>query len=656
MMRDTALAAALAPEYLSTAGIVSLLSVLVLVGLFYYLNRYTGRGYFSIWTLGWGFYAGWLALGLGPENIQTHPLPLMLKHWCVGMSAALLFWGSAQFLRLNPQPRLFFLFIGFLLTWSYVGAYYLKDPLQVRVPIFGTIGLASLVTSFCFYRVRKHREFIGAGLLCFGFGLWGAYLVVLPLLLGSSQSVGTGFLIAAVLQLFIAVSMIILVLEEARAATDHVLNRLRTYGFESPLAMGLSAGDEVQYSGLFDRSALNQKLRAAYDDLHQAQARNLQQERLQALSQMSRGLAHDINNALTPILGYANLMLSSQRDLPEHMLRYVRGIKTAGEKISQSVACIRDFYRKSGGTATLAQVDVNRLIAEMLEAPLTDGKLVEVRTDQDAQLPRIVAQKTEIRDALSRLVQNGLEAMPEGGRLVIRTRMRRGGFARPGTAPADAVEVEVADTGVGMDEETRKRCLEPFFTTKNQQGAKGLGLSLVFGVMERHGGRVEIESQPGRGTTARLVFSAPKAAAAEPPPAPTAEPPSALRILCVDDEPAVLDVLRIMFRNNGHRVDIAGEGEDALKVFRDAAAAREPFDVVVSDMAMPRMDGRQLAKLIKQGSPDTPVIMLTGWGDIMKVEEIQPENIDAVLGKPPEPKELFETVRRLAIKHRKAGG
>lgn len=127
----------LSSDYLNAAGTVSLLSVLVLVCLFFYLNRYTGRKYFSIWTAGWIFYALWLAMGPG---LKGSPQVVMLKHWCVGVAAALFFWGSVQFLKLPARPVLFGLFAGFLITWSYVGAYYLRNPLEVRAPIFGSSG------------------------------------------------------------------------------------------------------------------------------------------------------------------------------------------------------------------------------------------------------------------------------------------------------------------------------------------------------------------------------------------------------------------------------------------------------------------------------------------------------------------------------------
>ncbi|MDB6110185.1 MAG: Integral rane sensor hybrid histidine kinase [Pedosphaera sp.] len=648
---------AFSPDYLSAAGIVSLLSVLVLVGLFFYLNRYTGRRYFSTWTLGWLCYAVWLALGLGKDSLHSSPFPIMLKYWCVGASAALLFWGSAQFLKLPSRSVLFYLFIGFLLVWSYVGAYHLKEPLQMRVPIFGTIGVASLVTAFSFYRLRKHQEFIGAGLLCFGFTLWGSYLLISPFFVESNQMIGTGFLIAAVLQLFIAVSMIILVLEEARAATELILRQIHSYEFEAPARAGRIGWEESQYHGLFDQSVMNRRLRAVYEDLRQAQERNLQRERLQALSQMSRGIAHDINNALTPILGYANLLLTAHKELPEGVLNYVRSIKNGGDKIAQSVACIRDFYRQNGGKGMLMPVEVNGLIQELIEvsydrhlkASPANGTRVDLKTEYAAQLPRIMGQKSELREALGQLVRNSLEALPQGGELKVRTSCQRGGPGRAGVAAAEVVLVEVSDTGIGMDEETRKRCLEPFFSTKDKQGAKGLGLSQVFGVMQRHSGEVEIESEPGRGTTVRLVFPIVETPAATPPmPIPEGAVLAPLKILCVDDEPSVLDVLRILLKGGGHQVETVGEGLQAAEMFRAAAAMGKPFDLVVTDLGMPRMDGRELARIIKQESPRTPIIMVTGWGDIMKVEGNHPESIDAVLSKPPQAKELFDTLRKLA--------
>ena len=137
-------------EYLKAALVVSLLSVWVLVGLFYYLNRYTKRRYFTIWTAAWLFYALWLTLCISLPDVSQNAFLLMLKQWCVGLSAVFLLWGAARFLKLKTSQRLFGFFMAFLFVWSYIGAFHLEDLLWVQLPIFSLIGLASVLTAWCF--------------------------------------------------------------------------------------------------------------------------------------------------------------------------------------------------------------------------------------------------------------------------------------------------------------------------------------------------------------------------------------------------------------------------------------------------------------------------------------------------------------------------
>jgi signal transduction histidine kinase/CheY-like chemotaxis protein len=645
------------PDYLNATAIVSLLSVLVLIFLFMYLNWYTGRRYFSLWTVGWIFYAVWLGIGPGIANVS--PFLVMLKHWCLGLSAALLFWGSVQFLKMPSRPMLFCLFIGFLLAWSYVGAYHLKDPLQIRAPIFLVIGMASLVTAFSFYRLRKHLEYLGAGLLTFGFVLWGLYLGVCPFFSGNKEMAGTGFLISAVLQLFIAVSMIILVLEEARAANEMILEQIHASRLEASEWQQPSTEDAAQYQGVFDRSGLGEQLRQARESLRQAQESGLQRERLQALGQMSRGLAHDINNALTPILGYSNLLLQDSSQLPEQAVNYIRGIRRAGEKISQSVACIRDFYRNREGRDLLVALDLNGIADEAAEEsrvrwrklPQSGGPKTAVDTLLEPSLPRIMGRQEELSGAIQELILNGLEAMPEGGTCRLRTGMRPAATGMSGVRGGDHIFIEVSDTGLGMDPETQKRCLEPFFSTKDKHGAKGLGLSKVFGIMQRCGGEIDIDTRLGKGTTVRLMFPAVHTGGTEmlflAARAPSLPP---LKILCIDDEPPVLDVLRILLKEGGHQVEVAADGPSGLEAFREARAMRVPFDVVLTDLGMPHMDGAAVAMTVKRESGETPVIMLTGWGGIMQAEGNHPENIDAVLSKPPQANELIGALHKVTGK------
>lgn len=242
-------------ENLKAALLVSLLSVWVLVGLFYYLNRYTKRRYFTIWTAGWLFYALWLTLGISLQNAGANPLWLMLKQWCLSATAVFLLWGSARFLQLKTRQTLFGLFIAFLFVWSYFGAYHFEAPLQAQLPIFGLVGSASVMTATCFYRFRRQREYMGAGLLSFGFCLWGFYLIAYPFLQNSDQLVSAGFFISAVLQLFIAVSMIVLVLEEARTRNKSALQKFRAVNSANQTLQTKVISTEERYRTLFDHAS-----------------------------------------------------------------------------------------------------------------------------------------------------------------------------------------------------------------------------------------------------------------------------------------------------------------------------------------------------------------------------------------------------------------
>ena len=243
------------PEYLRAALVVSFLSVLVLIGLFFYLNHYTRRGYFSFWTAGWFFYALWLALWLGwPERLESPPL-IMLKEWCVCSAAVFLLSGSARFLHQRTTPVQLTLFLTFLFVWSYIAAYRFDNPLQVQLPVFFLVGLVSLVTAGCFFRLGRERKFVGAGLLACGFSLWGLYMGAYPIFQAFDQAVSAGFFISAVIQLFIAVSMIILVLEEVRHTSQKAFKKIRTYKSKTDLLQKKVLSTEERYRSLFDQAS-----------------------------------------------------------------------------------------------------------------------------------------------------------------------------------------------------------------------------------------------------------------------------------------------------------------------------------------------------------------------------------------------------------------
>src|SRR5580698_4970733 len=220
-------------DYINAALMVSLLSVWVLVGLFFYLNRYTRREYFTIWTAAWLFYALWLTLSLhgdrtAMKNITDAKSPtdvrsfiFTIKQCCVSISAVFLLWGSLRFLGLPVKQRLLGGFMLFLVVWTIVSPEVLNG-FQVQLPVFILLGLSSLFAGVCFFRLRKQKAFVGAGMLSMGFLLWGVYLGTYPFSQQYSNLKSAGFFIAAVLQLFIAVSMIVLVLEEVRYNAERV--------------------------------------------------------------------------------------------------------------------------------------------------------------------------------------------------------------------------------------------------------------------------------------------------------------------------------------------------------------------------------------------------------------------------------------------------
>jgi CheY-like chemotaxis protein/anti-sigma regulatory factor (Ser/Thr protein kinase) len=264
--------------------------------------------------------------------------------------------------------------------------------------------------------------------------------------------------------------------------------------------------------------------------------------------------------------------------------------------------------------------------------------VIDVRPELTRPLPGILGAENEIRDALTNLVLNATDAMPEGGILTLRTSV---------SDVRSALQLEVIDTGVGMDEETRRHCLEPFFTTKGERGT-GMGLAMVYGMVERHSAELEIESAPGKGTTVRLIFPLP-AKVAEPAVTDSIRvaPSRSLRLLIIDDDPLIIESLSETLRGDGHQVTSAEGGQAGINAFQAATQRGEPFEIVFTDLGMPNVDGRRVAAAVKTVSPATPVILLTGWGQRLISENEIPPHVDRVLNKPPKLRELRLTLAQL---------
>ncbi|MFO7324852.1 MAG: ATP-binding protein [Pseudomonadota bacterium] len=397
------------------------------------------------------------------------------------------------------------------------------------------------------------------------------------------------------------------------------------------------------------QARLRGALQAAYEDLANTQQAVMQQERLRVLGQMASGIAHDINNAISPIMLYASSLLENEPALPERARHALLTIQQAVSDVAETVARLREFYRHRAGRGQLQSLQLNQVVSQVPDLtrarwqamPQRQGVVIDLRLELQTSLPPVRGIENEIREALVNLVFNAVDAMPEGGRLVLKT----------GQAADGRIFAEVSDTGTGMDEETRRRCLEPFFTTKGERGT-GLGLAMVYGVMQRHEGEVEIHSTPGAGTTVRLLFNEAVVRAERAP----AEPVAAvhgLNILLVDDDQVLLRSLREILELDAHTVIAAADGREGIELFRASLEpGARPISVVITDLGMPNVDGRAVASAVKQAAPQVPVILLTGWGERLLAEGQAVPHVDRVVGKPPRLHDLRAALAELTLERR----
>jgi PAS domain S-box-containing protein len=378
-----------------------------------------------------------------------------------------------------------------------------------------------------------------------------------------------------------------------------------------------------------ERERLLESEQAALAELRATQQQVIQQERLRALGQMASGIAHDFNNALSPIVGYSELLLAQPEKLgdTDRITSFLEIIQTAAQDASGIVRRLREFYRPRDGDEVLGPVPLIDLIAQVISltqfrwkdqarAHGAEIRIIVESGDTDL-LPAVAGNPAELREALTNLIFNAVDAMPEGGLIAIRAEL-----------DVDDVVLVVRDRGMGMTEEVRRRCLEPFFTTKGEHGT-GLGLGLVYGIVERHLGAMEIESTLGKGTAIRIRLPVWRAGMSEVDmPAATGAGRS-LRVLVVEDEPLVRQAHAEYLSIDGHAVETAANGRAALAQLRTGH-----FDLVLTDRALPEMSGDHLAAAIKQEAPHLPVIMVTGFGDLMNYHAERPVGVDLILSKP----------------------
>ena len=389
------------------------------------------------------------------------------------------------------------------------------------------------------------------------------------------------------------------------------------------------------------QAELHGELQKAFDELRRTQQAVLQHERLRALGEMASGIAHDLNNAISPVSLYTESLLNNEKGISEAGRSKLRMIDMAIDDVANTLGRMREFYRPKEPDVVTASVSPNDIVRQVLEftrarwcdMPQRSGVTIELRTELAPELPRVDGNEGELREALTNLIFNAVDAMPLGGTLACRTRLlqlaERGSF----------VEISVEDSGVGMDEPTRLRSIEPFFTTKGERGT-GLGLAMVYGTAQRHHGDLLIESTPGEGTVVRLRLPCRSVPVESSRRTEDARPLAGLRLLAVDDDPLVLTPLAQSLAEDGHHVITAPGGAEALDTLRDLAQRGQTLDAVITDLGMAHVDGKGVAKVAKELFPATLVVMLTGWGRRMLGEGEVPAHVDRLLSKPPRMTEI----------------
>jgi PAS domain S-box-containing protein len=368
---------------------------------------------------------------------------------------------------------------------------------------------------------------------------------------------------------------------------------------------------------------------------HELRFRVIREQKFRTLGSLAAGVAHNINNRLTPVLGWTEMLqerLSADEAIAGDELKHALNVIHQGASDSvETVRRLQEYSRPArvkGPEAVQLRDVLEQLLA--LTRPQWDNEAARrgIRYEIDFKAdpaPAVLAVASEVREALLNILENALAAMAQGGRLTLYVR-----------GEDDRAVVSISDTGKGMSPEVQRLAFEPFFTTRSTEGGTGLGLSLAQEIVQRYRGTIALASAEGVGTTFTLSFPSITAEAARTPAfLPTLEP---LRILAVEDEPEVLDVLRAMLSNAGHTVFTAASGREALDLFE-----REPVDLVLTDLGMPGMTGLALAEELKRRRA-IPVVLLTGWADELDAKNAP--SVDLVVAKPFTRERLFEALAR----------
>ncbi len=351
----------------------------------------------------------------------------------------------------------------------------------------------------------------------------------------------------------------------------------------------------------------------------------IRSEKLRVLGKMAAGMAHDFNNLLAIILGNAQLLEKGlKRYKSEEIKKRLKIITRTAEEGGETVRRLQHFTQREVSTEDFTKLDLNKIVREAIASTSprwkdeAEAKGVTIKIKEKLEkLPSLLGSRSGLMEVLTNLIFNALEAMPEGGEITIKTETK-----------GNKILLYFTDSGKGIPDRIKEKIFDPFFSTKGPK-ASGLGLSVSYGIIKRHKGKIRVDSIEGKGTTFTISIPIGLEPVLKEEKLEDVEKISSHRILIIDDEEDVREVLGTTLHDEGHQVILAETGRKGLDKFKQSN-----FDLILTDLGMPEMSGWELAKKTKEIDPAVPVGLITGWAVPITKEKMKERGVDFILSKP----------------------
>lgn len=693
------------PDWVKAALMLALIAVGMVIAMCLYLNRWTNKRHYGLWMVGWMFYAAYLVMTFILEEITHMPQLVMAQMMFMGMSALFMLWGVWD--MTNPRPRLQLITAAVvtLLVWSYLAAYVLPASVWNSAPVFALLAGASAWAGLHYGRERSQSR--SANILTMAFMLWAAQLAVFSVVGIWPVANAIGHATSAVLTLTVAMALIAKeesalseqkyrgVLDNAehgivmvdlwslkmvdanprayrltkrtpekllgcpitdlcpdlRKRGDNILDIRNMFNavFRENTEFHILCGDNTHVLCEGSTTLCQWNKRPVFQiNLREANTTGKtgqiirRAEKLSSLGRLIAGVAHELNNPLAVVVGYSQLMVKQpivDGKLKDTLVKVLH----ESERAAKIVRDLLSFARPC--EPQLAPVSVGHLVCNVLDVREADlqGHAVELESSIPPNLPMTMADAIQVEQVLNNLITNAIHALasqPSETRKLTVSVEESSIFLR----------VVVADSGPGIPAANIEKIFEPFFTTKDPGKGTGLGLSISNTIIQEHHGRIWVESEVGQG--ARFFIELPIVAcplADEPAAAPVVVTPVATsddvgRLLVVDDEPGIREVLKEILTCNGYHVDTACDGAEALRRIGSV-----DYDLIISDLCMPGMDGEKLYQAIREKDEDLAdrIIFVTGDTVSPKSRDFLESIGNRWLSKPFNIRDVEEAVRSL---------